>query len=150
VGVELSSVWPGFGRKGSVVIPIPHSAWPPPTSPVDGFQPKQELHLTIMGKERALPFLSHEKKLRAAFESLRWEIERTGERLQIRKLKPDVGLVESIIERVRCDAMAAFYRLLDLDDVQPPHVTLYTKGDPEGIGIPTEAALQSMLVTRLR
>jgi hypothetical protein len=154
--IALSSRWPGFTEAGSVVIEVPPEAWPPPTTSleIEGrvFEPKSELHVTIAGKElgkriRELPGLD------TIFEAQDWWLRRTTEHLRIGKQKPE-GYVETIIERVELPALAMFIdavskALGEPVETPPAHVTLFTSGDPEGIGIPDEEALRQMFVERI-
>lgn len=155
--------WPGWSEERTLVLPIPPEVWAPPLAPIelDGreFAPKDELHLTVVGRElgrqvhETLGERFRDTAVRAAFEAQPWRMSRTGECLRIGKQVPSnltgrTHEVGSIIELVTLPAMARFYRALgDLLGrklpVPPPHVTLYVHGSEEGIGIPTKAKLRA-------
>lgn len=157
--------WPGWSDERTLVLPIPVDAWAPPHAPIaiDGieFEPKDELHLTLVG--RALGRQIHATlgerfrtcTVRAAFEAQDWRFERTGELLRLRKTvrytSGEERVAHALVERVRMPAMARFHHALgDLLGrrlpVPPPHVTLYTQGRMDGIGIPSPSKLRAWTV----
>lgn len=161
--------WPGWSSEQTIVLPIEPDVWAPPFAPIelDGleFEPKTELHMTLVGK--ALGRQVHETlgerfrtcAVRAAFDSLDWRFERTGElrRLQktVRMKSGDSRTVGSIIEMVTMPALPKFYRALgDLLGrklpVPPAHVTLYTYGREDGIGVPSMGKLRAWTMRRVR
>lgn len=160
--------WPDWTPEKTLVIPIAPDRWKPPLAPIelDGleFQPRSELHVTLIG--RTLGRQIHETlgerfrtcAVRAAFESLDWRYERSGELLRLRKtvrLKSGESRVaNSIIERIRMPAMPRFHHALgDLLGrrlaVPPPHVTLYVHGRERGIGVPSLAKLRAWTVRQV-
>jgi hypothetical protein len=161
--------FPGFAKDGTLVLPISPALWVPPRTPVtlDGvaFEPKRELHLTIVGSELGALVRAALQAWRLApddaaraFDTLDWRFTRGGERRLLAKDKVGAdGMVQrvmSIVERVTMPAMAAFHRWLAgrlgvAPVVPPPHVTLYAHGDPLGIGVPSEATLAELSVRTL-
>jgi len=140
--IALPAAWPGWSESGALVAAIDPAAWAPPASPlvVDGeaFAPKHELHVTVVGKKlgEAVRALVDEAELRRAFGAQRWRLRRTGWRVRLRKQAK-----ESIVEPVALPAMARFHAWLGARlgvalPVPPPHVTLYVRGDAEGVGVP--------------
>ncbi|MDQ3269286.1 MAG: hypothetical protein M3Q11_03675 [Pseudomonadota bacterium] len=154
--------WPGWTPQKTLILPIPHDLWPPPSSPVslDGitFQPKHELHVTLVG--RGLGQALHGEPgrrgfrvqtVREAFARQDWSFERSGHflRLEKRELAGRGRSIGSIVEHVRMPALARFYdELADLLGrklaIPPPHVTLYTVGRSQGIAVPDVATLQRL------
>lgn len=154
--IALPKHWPGFTPAGSLVIDLPVDAWPPPSASIeiDGrvFEPKSELHVTVAGKALGAR-LREVAGIETIFAAQDWWLRPTREHLRIGKMKPE-GYVETIIERIEMPALASFITAVSAAlgepiEPPPPHVTLFTSGDPEGIGIPDEASLQRMLVGRV-
>jgi hypothetical protein len=159
--IELPAAWPGWSATHTLVLPIDPRDWPPPSLPldVDGhrFAPKQELHVTVVGKALGARLRAaieggriDEAALRHEFAGQRWRLRRSGERVRLRKPAPDAA-IESIIEPVALPAMARWHAWLgralgEALPVPPPHVTLYVRGDAEGIGVPDEATLARLRV----
>jgi hypothetical protein len=148
---------PAWTRQGTLLLPIDPGCWPPPAHGLrlDGldFAAKRELHVTLVGRA-----LGEELQARmaggpdlcaaitAAAHALDWRLARPGRYCLLRK-----QTAHSIIERVELPAMAVFrQRLGDLMartlPVPPPHVTLYTCGDDDGIGVPSGEALCALAV----
>ncbi|HVF35004.1 MAG TPA: hypothetical protein VND91_06740, partial [Candidatus Saccharimonadia bacterium] len=153
--------WPGFRPDGTLVLPIDDrsGAWPARPLKLDEtrFAPKRELHVTIVGRAlgaRVAEALSREslaeRELADAFEALDWSHDDTDAFVWLRKVKPE-GVADSIIELVDLPALAAFHfalgrRLGDRLAVPPAHLTRWVRGDPEGIGVPDDAALHELTV----
>ena len=151
---------PGF------VLPVPVDRWPPPENGIrlDGlaFDPKTELHITLVGSA-----LGHE--LQAAFDgqagatvrqlrdAMDWHFRRSGRQLLLRKRFVEHGRVvvaHSIIELVELPAMAPFHRALGCLlgrqlPLPPAHVTLFTAGHAQGIGVSSPARLRALTVRTL-
>ncbi len=161
--------WPDWSPDKTLVLPIALEEWKPPLASIEldriEFEPKSELHVTLVGKalgrqiHETLGERFHTCAVRAAFESLDWRSERTGELLRLEKtLRLKSGesrVVGAIIERVTMPAMAKFHHALgDLLGrklpVPPPHVTLYTAGREDGIGVPSLAKLRAWTARRVR
>jgi hypothetical protein len=162
--IELASAWPGWTGAGTLLIAIDAALWAPPSSPLelDGrvFAPKLELHVTVVGKRLGAEVLAaiearrvDPDALRRDFTGQRWRLRRSGRRVHLRKPAPD-DAVESIIEPVALPAMARFHARLGemlgrALPVPPPHVTLFVRGDAEGIGVPDRATLEQLRVAVL-
>ena len=156
--IDLPSAWPGWGAAGTLVIAIDPRAWPPPSRPVErdgrAFAPKHELHVTVVGKVLGASLLAaiaagdlDEAALRRGFAAQRWRLRRSGWRVHLRK----DAAVDAIIEPVALPAMARFHAWLGRAlgrslPVPPPHVTLYVRGEAEGIGVPDAATLARLRV----
>ncbi len=116
----------------------------------EGFQPKVELHQTVIGFKqgrqikkaiKARPELADQ--IAELAETTEWGAQPTGERYRLRKqYEGEDEPRESIIEMVETPGAGGFIAQLNeltglaLEE-QPPHVTLYTKGNPQGIGVNT-------------
>ena len=152
------TTWPGWSDDNTLVLPVDDA---PPTAPLtlDGraFAPKDELHLTLVGRElgaelRAVLGDRLDVATRPAFEALDWSFERSGRRLLIEKRgrtdDGERGTVASVIELVELPALAFYYRWLgDLLGrelaVPPAHITLYTHRKAGGNGIPSLRRLRA-------
>lgn len=160
--------WPGISANKTLLLHIDPRHWAPPRRPilVDGlrFEPKTELHVTLFGRKALARLLGgplarrrrHQKALRAAFEACDWRWRRTGRLDRLQRREPDGGgVVGSIIEHIELPGLATFHALLqdlvddDMPDAPPPHVTLYTMGRPEGIGVQDAVALQRLRVREI-
>lgn len=148
----------------TLVLPIARHTWPPPMQPVrlDGlvFAPKRELHVTLIGSalgralRAAADASSRDAAIAAAFAAQDWRFTRTGRLLRMQKPIDGADPTQpagSIIETIDLPAMAPFHaalsRLLAHPlPVPPAHVTLYTQGTSNGIGVPSDAALLAMTV----
>jgi len=150
----------------SRILPIAPEHWPPPRAAIelDGLQlaPKPELHVTLVGRalaaELQATFGQHaDARVAAARDALDWPFERSGRFLLLRKPFTAGGrtaLAHALVERVELPAMAAFHRALGRLlgrqlPVPPPHVTLYTAGRPQGIGVSSPARLRAFVVRRV-
>lgn len=156
---------PGWTPHRTLVLPIAAEQWAPPKASVevDGltFLPKRELHVTLI--ERGLGQALHgdpirRQAVREAFARLDWAFTRTGELLQLEKRELAGGghgrAIGSIIERIELPAMVPFYEALAALlgrtlAIPPPHVTLYTAGRSQGIGVPDVATLQRLVVRQV-
>lgn len=158
--------WPGWTPQMTLILPIPHELWPPPPMPIvlDGitFQPKQELHVTLIG--RGLGQSLHDQPerrgfrvqaVRKAFGKQDWHFTRTGQcqRLEKRELagRGRGRSIGSIVEHLDMPALPRFYdALAELLGrplaIPPPHVTLYTFGRSQGIAVPDVTTLQRLAV----
>lgn len=151
---------PGF------VLPVPAERWTPPGDGIrlDGlaFDPKTELHITLvgtaLGRELHAVFgASARAVVDAAFAAQDWRFRRTGRHLLLRRTYVENGqalLVHSIVELIELPAMAAFHRTLGRAlgrqlPVPPAHVTQYTAGRAQGIGVPSPARLRAFAVRAL-
>lgn len=156
VVLEWTDAWPGWSPAGTLALAVDPARWAPPAAALvlgDAvFAAKRELHLTVVGRALGSEVLAAiadgriaAPALRAAFAAQRWRLRRSGLCLRLRKPPPAHG-IESLIEPVALPAMARFHAWLGdalgrALPVPPPHVTLYVRGDPGGIGVPDEASL---------
>lgn len=159
--------WPGWSAARTLVLPVPAVAWAPPVVGVtlDGmaFEPKRELHVTLvggtLGRELhvALGKRALLQALRTAFEAQDWSFVRTRRWLLLRKVgdgKGKPGTCHSVIECIELPAMAPFHAaigaLLGRElPLPPPHVTLFTAGNAEGIGVASARQLRGYVVREL-
>ncbi|HLM53883.1 MAG TPA: hypothetical protein VK325_09920 [Pseudoxanthomonas sp.] len=160
--IEMSKAgWPGWTAERTLVLPVPVSAWAPPSNAVtlDGvaFQPKPELHVTLvgaaLGSELHAVFEKQylDDRARMAFAALDWSFVRAGRLLMLRKQARVAGepkQFRSIIERLGMPAMRRFHlalgRMLGRElAVPPPHVTLFTAGRAKGIGVASARQLRA-------
>jgi len=142
---------------------VPTERWPRPADGVrlDGltFDPRPELHVTLvgsaLGRELQATFGGSTVALvDVARNTLDWRFERSGRHLLLRKPVAGQGrgaVVHSIVELVDLPAMACFHRRLGRLlgrqlPVPPPHVTLYTAGRAQGIGISSPTRLRAFVV----
>lgn len=123
----------------------------------EGFKPKDEFHLTVIGFKQGKLLKAAIKanpELAASVEKLateiEWGIQPTGERYKLSKLyEGEDAPRESIIEMLQCPGAENFFASineltgLELQE-QPPHVTLLTKGNPQGIGITTAEEIKEL------
>jgi len=159
--------WPGWSAVGTLVLQVPVEAWAPPAVGVMlggmEFEPKRELHVTLVGGalgrelHAALDERVLERASRAAFEAQDWSFVQRGRRLLLRKQVGGAGttaVFHSVIECVEMPAMARFHAALGLLlgrelPVPPPHVTLFTAGKAEGIGVASARQLRGYVVREL-
>jgi len=153
-------------RKGTLLLDIPPALWPPPTREVqldgESFIPKRELHVTLLGRalfDEINAQLSPRLRRRAWAEARAWQwrIDRTGEMHLLEHIdpaQPGSPPARSVIETIGLAGAEEFYRLLEQHlgrqlPRPPPHVTLYTLRDADGIGVPDAAALRRLTVRTL-
>lgn len=156
--------WPGFSATGTVVIRLPGKAFADIGSELalDGLRlrAKDEFHVTVLNRRLGLRFrelaaLRRELiDLPALFAEQDWQWQRTGERWLLRKPRADGGLAHSVIELIHMPALNRFRAALgeisgEPVPVTPAHVTLFTAGGPQGIGIDSDAAFECLRVARL-
>jgi hypothetical protein len=145
---------PAFDQ--TLILPIPPERWPPPTAPVtvDGIalMPKPELHITLIGSALGAELqATFGQRVAAdivanAFDAGDWSFARSDQCLLLRKTDP-AGVAHSIIELIELPAMAPFHialgRHLGRQLLIPPaHVTLYTAGRDNGIGVASPRRLR--------
>ena len=133
------------------------------------FDPKDELHITILGKapgrlvreaiERDPPV---EGRIRQAIENANWafrfqdKMYHVCKEKKVRHAQGDLNTLhaESIIVMVEVVGLQGFYdrlgRITGVDLEPPPaHVTLYTYGDPLGIGLYSREDLQEFVTQEI-
>jgi hypothetical protein len=148
----------------SLIIPLPWSDVPLPESPVyidgDRFEPKSELHVTVIGKKagrevqaRLSRAAQNEDTLRKDFENIDWSFT-PGTRVHAllhATRKPREG---TIVLPLNMPGMVMFYECLKSQglvtgDAPPPHITLYHRNCPGGIGVPDQETLADLTVQTL-
>ncbi|HVI59588.1 MAG TPA: hypothetical protein VM619_12070 [Luteimonas sp.] len=157
---------PAIAHPATRVLPVPPARWPPPGDRIRleavEFAPKNELHVTLvgnaLGRELRAVFGARARALvDAAFDAQDWRFRRTGCQLLLRKAYADAGtahVAHSIVELVELPAMAPFHRALGHAlgrqlPLPPPHVTLYTAGRAQGIGVSSLARLRAFTLREL-
>jgi hypothetical protein len=151
--------WPGFNPRGSLLLPLPADAFAPLPDQlgIDGIAlaRKGEFHVTLL--DRALgarvQAAGEQAALPALFAALDWQWRRSGERWLLREAKDGV-LAHSLIELVEMPALGQFRRALarELGEpvaAAPAHVTLYTAGDPTGIGLASQEEFERLRVKKM-
>lgn len=131
------------------------------------FDPKDEVHITIVGrasgrrvKEAVDRDLAANSCLKRAIDETNWAYRIQGRMYHVRKEKEvkneqgDLDLVEaeSIIVMAEVAGLQSFYerldRMIEMNlELPPTHVTLYTRGDPLGIGLSNQEDFEAF-VTR--
>ena len=156
---------PEWTDAGTLLLPVDPAEWPPPARGIEldrvHFAPKDELHVTLVGRalgESLRTAIADGRVARAdldaAVTTQDWRLRRGGELLRLQKRGGDGALVGSIIERVALPSMAKLHaRLGELVGRElpapPPHVTLYVAGRAEGIGVASEAELRRLVVRKV-
>lgn len=158
--------WPGFNEAGSAIIPL---TWDDPGLPEkricfrgEWFEPKDELHVTVIGKQAGALLRERVEQdpatgvlIRQGFEAIDWQYVPAGpvhvlSRPAKESESREQGMAreKTIIFRINMPGMAQFYDALKSRDlittdtpVPPPHITLYTRNCPGGMGLPDEARL---------
>src|SRR5690606_30255445 len=150
----------------SRILPIAPKHWAPPLQAIelDGLRltPKPELHITLIGTALAAELHaafgpSAGTLVGAAQDAQDWRFERSGRYLLLRKPFTGNGrtaTAHALVERIDLPAMAPFHRALGRLlgrqlPVPPPHVTLYTAGRPQGIGLSSPSRLRAFTVRRV-
>lgn len=121
------------------------------------FQPKQELHITIISQDAGmlLKRLENYPEDAAAIQDLvvsdSWEYRKLPEWYYVAEA-PDK---ETIIQMVELPGLHAFLRELSKlvgqsMTIPPTHVTLYTRGTERGISIPDQAAFKDLVRASLQ
>ena len=167
--------WPGFSTKGTLLIPVDRDLFKLSKTALmisdQPFEAKDELHITLIGKKNGsliLDKINRDSALKSSlitsFESIDWSFRKTHETILIGRRKEiidETGTAQtvhqkSIITRIQMTGMALFYSFLKAVDliqhdtpVPPPHITLYTRNCPNGIGVRSEDSLQLMTIASL-
>jgi hypothetical protein len=120
----------------------------------NAFDPKEELHVTILGFKnggkiaKALKALPEDERqarvdaITAAAQDTEWSVSPTGELYGIEKqYDGEDEPRRSVVELVDCPQVTGFYDTVTSAvpgvelEVPPTHVTLGTQGNPQGIGL---------------
>jgi hypothetical protein len=116
------------------------------------FEPKDEVHITILSGEAAETVRQHledhpqqEEHVRQLIEQANWETRIMDSFYHVRE-EPDA---ETIIQMVEIPELGWFFKrlseLVGRELERPPtHVTLYLRNTEKGIGIPTRAELERL------
>lgn len=123
----------------------------------EGFTPKNKKHLTILGFKQGKMLANYIKQnpeiaeaIIKLLDSTNIDIQPTGEGMRLSKqFQGEESPRESIIEMVSCEQIPEIInqinQLTGLALVeQPPHITIATKGNPQGIGINSQAELEEI------
>jgi hypothetical protein len=121
------------------------------------FQPKDELHITILSREAADKVkarLEQHPQDRDRLERLIAETGWSYRKIDDYYLVQEEPGVETIIQMVAVPGLEPFYqelsRLLGEELEQPPaHVTLYMRGASKGIGLPTQAEFDRLVKAKV-
>lgn len=153
--------WPGFNDEGTVLITLSPGTFCFSTNSVeiDGeyFEPKEELHVTLIGTKLGsfmLDQISHDRAIEAmlkqTYEDIDWSFEQTGPVHILSRTKGGVKQ-KSIILLIDMPGIKLLYDrlktlgLIDLKTPVPPaHITLYTQNCAHGIGVPSDEALNEL------
>jgi hypothetical protein len=152
--------WAGLAAGGGLLLPVELGAWPLRKGGVrlDGrsFQPKRELHLTLLTRAQARTLeaagLDAEALARLA-QGIDWRWRAGSEAWRLRRLR-NGREAQSLIALVEQPGQAEFRRRIreaggpDLG-AAVPHLTLYTRGDPGGISVPDRETLAELGVERI-
>lgn len=155
----MSEAGPVWTDADTLLLPVPPAAWPPPPAPLrlDGiaFAPKRELHVTLVGRAlgAALRDAGLQSMALSACAGMDWRFMRLHRWLRL-ETRTGGRRRHSIIELVELPALATLHARLGTSlgralPVPPPHVTLYTAGDDQGIGVPDAATLARRTVRRV-
>lgn len=162
--------WPGFNEKKTVINPLRRSSFDVSDHPVivqgEQFKPKDELHITLVGKrrggllqEKIATYPEIEMQLEQVFQSIDGSFKMIGPvRILARNKKKAnrqgtlIAVTQkSIILQLTMPGMATFYNYLRsqsfIDSAYPgppPHVTLYTRNCPSGIGVSSVGMLDDL------
>lgn len=154
--------WPGISARGTVILPLPASAFPDVAGPLScagvELQPKSEFHVTVLDRDLASRLRDYTPRKdepdaspAALFAGFDWRWARTGERWLLHK--PTGAGGHSLVELLSMPALQQFRLalgpLLRLElPRMPAHVTLYTAGSAVGIGLPDEDSFRRLRVAR--
>ena len=152
-----------FDREsGTLLLPLEKAAVGLGDEPVrfDGrrFQPKREVHITLIGKdlgEAVVEAAAQDERvfdrLQQAARAVDWGYQLTDAWYHVAEGEPGGGQAETIIRMADVPGLAEFYRRLGeilgrALEVPPAHVTLYTRNTSEGIGLADAAAFRRHVV----
>jgi hypothetical protein len=118
------------------------------------FEPKNELHITILSKDAAEAVSQHlqahpqdRDQVVRLIDDTQWDFKKTGELYYIKEAED----VETIIEMVDMPVLDDFFQKLagivkEELEVPPAHVTLYMRGTDKGIGLATQEEFDRLVV----
>jgi hypothetical protein len=117
------------------------------------FEPKPELHITLISREaaeRVQQYLAQhppaEEQIRKLIEQADWSYQKWEEYFHVAE-SPDA---ETIIQMVDMPRLSDFFAGLEniigaALELPPTHVTLYTYHTEKGIGLPTQAVFRELV-----
>lgn len=158
--------WPGFNEEGSVIIELSIDTFCLAKSSVviadELFDPKDELHVTLIGTELGLMLQRkikqgqvNEELLQQSFEATDWTFKQTGPLHMLSRTRGSVNQM-SIILLIAMPGLQTFYHqlkqlgIIDAATPLPPaHITLYTQNCANGIGVANEEILKTLSVKTL-
>jgi hypothetical protein len=153
---DAMTKWPGWSDENTLLLPV-DDAPPARTLTLGGreFAPKDELHVTLVGRALGdeLRHVLGERRdaaTRPAFEALDWSYRRSGRGVLVERPGAGDGMraTATVIEPIEMPALDFYYRwlgsLLGRELAVPPaHITLYTLDGARGIGIPSMRSLRT-------
>ena len=163
----MKLLWPGFNEKGSLIIPIEWSEVPFLQNPIyvegERFEPKDELHVTAIGKKTGSVIQKKilldpriESTLQQEFEGIDWSF-KLGDVVHLLSREKEnpveraVVLEQTVVLPLHMPGMTTFYQCLKSHNlvtgntlVPSPHITLYNRNCPGGIGVPNEETLMKL------
>lgn len=158
--------WPGFNDEGTVLIELPPEVFCLANNSVvidsESFDPKKELHITLIGTELGLVLQRKIKQgrvsetlLQQSFEKIDWSFKQTGPLHMLSRTKASVKQM-SIILLLDMPGVKTFYQQLKklgiiepTTPLPPAHITLYTQNCANGIGVSTEEVLKTLSIKTL-
>ena len=159
-------VWPGFNEMGTVIIPLNLDSFCVAKHEVtvldEIFKPKQEIHVTLIGKQLGALILEKmivdhtiEEKLKTMFDGIDWSYRPIEQGHLLERTTGKVAQ-KSIILLLEMPGVDEFYDQLRYQGLiepgvltPPPHVTLYTRNCLRGIGIKNNDDLNRLSVKTL-
>ena len=159
-------VWPGFNEMGTVIIPLNPDTFCVAKYDVTVldkiFKPKQEIHVTLIGKQLGALILAKmivdhtiEEKLKTIFDGIDWSYRPINPGHLLERTKGEVAQ-KSIILLLEMPGVDEYYDRLKSQGLiesevltPPPHVTLYTHNCLRGIGVKNNDDLNRLAVKML-
>jgi hypothetical protein len=117
------------------------------------FEPKDEVHITILSREAAEAVRQHleenpeqGERLRRLIDETHWEFQKLDSFYHVWE-EPEA---ETIIQMVEVPGLPAFFKRVGemvVKEIEPPpaHVTLYLRNTEKGIGLPTQAVFEQLV-----
>lgn len=162
----MQLTWPGFNEEGTVLVELSMDTFCLAKSCVviagELFQPKDELHITVIGTELGLMLQRKIKQgqvsdelLQQSFEAIDWAFKQTGPLHMLSRTRGSVNQ-KSIILLIEMPGIQTFYQqlkklgMIDPATPLPPvHITLYTQNCANGIGVANEETLKTLSIKTL-
>ena len=166
----MQHIHPQFNEKWCLLLDVSREDFSLPDARVrwqgKTFDPKPELHVTLVGKDlgekiaakvKAAPGLA--ERLQGLAREASLLVGQPGKLHHASAEKTDKNdqplHAESIIQMVEVPGLETFCQRLkeltgELVEIPPTHVTLYTLGDPDGIGLPDKAAFDEFVTGEIQ